>query len=407
MCRPSIVTGMSLDVAAVRGLFPSLGDGWIHLDAQAGMLIPDSVASAVSSGFRQLGAAPGGVYPGAVRTTEAIDGARRAVADLVGAQAAGVVLGPSRSALVWSLAESIAPNTWLGGDVVVSHADDEPNIVPWLRVVGRYGGSVRWAELDIETGELPAWQYKNLIGPRTAVVAVTLASSTLGAITDIPAIARFAHARGAMLVVDATNAAPYMPLDIDELGADVLVVSAERWGGPRVAAMVFRDPKVIERLVPMSVDPRAVGPARLELEPLQGGLLTGLVASIEHLASLDAEAIGKRRRRLVASLDAVSEYLERLMVYLTTTLEQLSQVSVVGTPGNRVPTLSFTVDQVSADKVVRRLSDNGICALADLPCRALTRMGASDFGGAVSVGLGPYSTPYEVDHLVRTLGSFG
>ena len=155
---------MSLDVAAVRGLFPSLGDGWIHFDAQAGMLIPDSVASAVSSGFRQLGAAPGGVYPGAVRTTEAIDGARRAVADLVGAQAAGVVLGPSRSALVWTLAESIAPNTWLGGDVVVSHADDEPNIVPWLRVVGRYGGSVRWAELDIETGELPAWQYKNLVG---------------------------------------------------------------------------------------------------------------------------------------------------------------------------------------------------------------------------------------------------
>ena len=65
----------------------------------------------------------------------------------------------------------------------------------------------------------------------------------------------------------------------------------------------------------------------------------------------------------------------------------------------------FTVESVGADKVVRRLADNGVCALADLPNRALARMGAPDFGGAVTVGLAPYSTPYEVDHLVRTLGS--
>ena len=60
-----------------------------------------------------------------------------------------------------------------------------------------------------------------------------------------------------------------------------------------------------------------------------------------------------------------------------------------------------------AREVVRRLADNGICALGDLPNRALSRMGADDFGGAVTIGLAPYSTPYEVDHLVRTLGSLG
>lgn len=398
---------MAFDVAHVRGLFPSLGDGWIHLDPQAGMLIPDSVATAVSTGFRQLSTAPGGVYPGARASAEAVAGARRAVADLLAAAPEGVVLGPSRAALIWRLAESIAPNTWLGGNVVISRQDDEPNIAPWLRVVGRYGGQVRWAEIDVETGELPAWQYDKLLDGQTAVVAVTLASSTLGSITDVRAIADRAHAVGATVVVDATSAAPYLSLDLDALGADIAVVSAERWGGPRIAAMAFADPHRIDRLVPMSMEPHASGPERLEPEVHEGALVAGLVASIEHLAGLDETALGKRRRRLTTALDGVYEYLQRLTFYLITTLDQLNQVSVVGSADNRVPAVSFTVDGVRADKVVRRLADNGICALSEMPSRALARMGADDFGGAVTVGLGPYSTPYEVDHLVRTLGSLG
>ncbi len=398
---------MSFDVASVRGLFPSLGDGWIHFDPQAGMQIPDSVATAVSRGFRQLVSTPGDSYPAARDSAEALDGARRAIADLVAADAAGVVLGPSRSSLIHSLAEAVTPNTWLRGQVVVSRQDDEPNIVPWLRVVERYGARVRWAEVDVETGELPAWQYPELITGDTEIVAVTLASASTGAITDVSEIAPLTRQVGALLVVDATNAAPYLPLDIHELGADVLVVSAERWGGPRMAAMAFREPHTIDRLRMVSMNPRAVGPERLELEPHQGALLAGLVASVEHLAGLDADAIGKRRRRLVTAMDGVYDYLQRLNFYLTTTLEQLGQVHLVGTGENRIPVLSFTVDGVSADKVVRRLADNGICALGDLPNRALSRMGADDFGGAVTIGLASYSTPYEVDHLVRTLGSLG
>lgn len=398
---------MAFDVAHARGLFPSLGDGWIHLDPQAGMQIPDSVAGAVSAGFRRLGSAPGGVYPAARDTAETLDGARRAVGDLVAGDPSAVVIGPSRSALLSGLTEAIPPTTWIGSNVVLSRQDDEPNIVPWLRIVDRNGGQIRWAEVDVETGALPVWQYDDLIDAQTAVVAVTLASSVTGAITDVSAIADRARAAGALLVVDATSAAPYLPLDIAELGADVLVVSAERWGGPRLAAMVFRSRERLLRLRSISMDPRAVGPARLEPEPHQGALLAGLVASIEHLASLDADGIGKRRRRVVTALDGVYEYLQRLTYYLTTTIAQLNQVSLVGTVEERIPAVSFAFDGVSADRVVRRLADNGICALADVPSRALDRMGAGDFGGAVTLGLGPYSTPYEVDHLVRALASLG
>ncbi|GAC84749.1 hypothetical protein GP2_025_00680 [Gordonia paraffinivorans NBRC 108238] len=396
---------MTFDVAYVRGLIPSLGDGWIHLDPQAGMQVPDSVATAVTTSFRHLATAPGGVYPSARAAAEVTDSARRAIADLVGGDAAGVVLGASRYALLSVLAEALAPHAFVRGDLVVTRQDDEPNIVPWLRAAERYAGRIRWAEVDVETGALPTWQFGELITPDTEIVAVTLASSTIGAITDIGEIAPLARQSGALLVVDATSAAPYLTLDIDELGADVLVVSAERWGGPRVSAMVFREPRVIDRLKMMSMDPTATGPARLEPEPLQPSLLAGLVASVEHLAGLDEDVIGKRRRRLVASMDGVYEYLQRLGYYLMSTLSQLNHVNVVGAEENRVPLVSFTVDSVGAKDVVRRLADNGVCALADVPNRALVRMGAPDFGGAVTVGLAPYSTPYEVDHLVRTLGS--
>ncbi|MFT4125816.1 MAG: aminotransferase class V-fold PLP-dependent enzyme [Gordonia sp. (in: high G+C Gram-positive bacteria)] len=396
---------MAFDVAHVRGLFPSLGDGWIHFAPQAGMIIPDSVATAVSTGFRQFAASPGGRYPGALATAGVLDGARRAVGDLLSAPAEGVVLGPSRGVLLATLAEAINPNTWLSGNVVVSRQDDEPNIVPWLRVVGRFGGQVRWAEVDVESGELPPWQYRELIDEDTAVVAVPLASSTLGTLTAVSEIARFTREAGALLVVDATSAAPYLSLDLRQLGADVLVVSAERWGGPRMAAMAFADTTVIDRLGIMATDPRASGPAKLEMAEHQGALLAGLVASVEHLAGLDPDGIGKRRQRLVAALDGVAEYLQRLGYYLQTTLGALNHVSLIGKAEHRVPLISFTVAGVGADTVVRRLADNGICALADQPSRALARMGADDFGGAVTLGLGPYSTPFEVDHLVRTLGS--
>lgn len=396
---------MTFDVAHARGLFPSLGDGWIHLDPQAGMQIPDAVASAVSTGFRSLVSAPGGVYPGSAATGDVVVAARRAVADLLSADPAGVVLGPSVAAVIGNLTDAFGSQRWWGTEVLLSKLDDEANIVPWLRRANALGARVRWAEMDIETGQLPTGQFTELISDATRIVAVTLASSTTGALTDIGEIAALAHGVGAKLIVDASSAAPYLPLNIAELGADVVVVSADRWGGPRVAAMVFADPAEIGALESLSGDDATSGPGRLEVGQHQGALLAGLVASVEHLASLDDDAIGKRRRRLVTSLDGVYEYLQRLMFYLINSLENLSPIRVIGTAENRVPVVSFTVDGVSGDKVVRRLADNGICALTSVPSRALDQAGVTDAHGAVTIGLAPYSTPYEVDHLVRTLAS--
>lgn len=398
---------MAYDVARVRGLHPSLGDGWVHFDAPAGMLIPDSVATTVSTAFRRSGASTVGAHPSARRSAAVLDAAREAVADLVNADPGGVVLGTDRAVLLSLLAEASSSRAGLGYEVIVSRLDDEANIAPWLRAAHRYGAKVKWAEVDIETGELPTWQWESLISKSTRLVAVNSASGTLGGVTDLRAMTKLVHDVGALVVVDHSAAAPYRLLDIRETDADVVTVNAHAWGGPPIGAMVFRDPSVMNSFGSVSTNPYATGPARLEIGVHQFGLLAGVVASIEYLAALDESARGSRRERLAVSMQSADAYLNRVFDYLMVSLRSLPLVMLIGRPEAQIPVVSFAVHKVPADRVVQRLADNGILAIANTGSRVLDVLGVNDVGGAVTVGLAHYSTMAEVDQLVRALASLG
>lgn len=398
---------MAYDVARVRGLHPSLGDGWVHFDAPAGMLIPDSVATTVSTAFRRSGASTVGAHPSARRSAAVLDAAREAVADLVNADPGGVVLGADRAVLLSLLAEASSSRAGLGYEVIVSRLDDEANIAPWLRAAHRYGAKVKWAEVDIETGELPTWQWESLISKSTRLVAVNSASGTLGGVTDLRAMTKLVHDVGALVVVDHSAAAPYRLLDIRETDADVVTVNAHAWGGPPIGAMVFRDPSVMNSFGSVSTNPYATGPARLEIGVHQFGLLAGVVASIEYLAALDESARGSRRERLAVSMQSADAYLNRVFDYLMVSLRSLPLVMLIGRPEAQIPVVSFAVHKVPADRVVQRLADNGILAIANTGSRVLDVLGVNDVGGAVTVGLAHYSTMAEVDQLVRAVASLG
>lgn len=398
---------MAYDVARVRGLHPSLGDGWVHFDAPAGMLIPDSVATTVSTAFRRSGASTVGAHPSARRSAAVLDAAREAVADMVNADPGGVVLGADRAVLLSLLAEASSSRAGLGYEVIVSRLDDEANIAPWLRAAHRYGAKVKWAEVDIETGELPTWQWESLISKSTRLVAVNSASGTLGGVTDLRAMTKLVHDVGALVVVDHSAAAPYRLLDIRETDADVVTVNAHAWGGPPIGAMVFRDPSVMNSFGSVSTNPYATGPARLEIGVHQFGLLAGVVASIEYLAALDESARGSRRERLAVSMQSADAYLNRVFDYLMVSLRSLPLVMLIGRPEAQIPVVSFAVHKVPADRVVQRLADNGILAIANTGSRVLDVLGVNDVGGAVTVGLAHYSTMAEVDQLVRALASLG
>ncbi|HEX7322833.1 MAG TPA: cysteine desulfurase-like protein [Mycobacterium sp.] len=413
---------MAYDVARVRGLHPTLGDGWVHLDAPVGMLVPDSVATTVSTAFRGSLARATGPHPAAQRSAAVLRAARQAVADLVGADPNGVVLGADRAILLTALADASTSRAGLGHEVVVSRLDDEANITPWLRAAHRYGAQVQWAEVDVETGDLPVWQWESLITQNTGLVAVASASGTLGTVVDLRPATKLVHEVGGVVVIDHSAAAPYRLIDIEDIDADVVALNALAWGGPPIGALAFRNPALIDSFASVSTDPDATGPSRLEIGAHQFGLLAGVVASIEYLAGLDESARGTRRERLYTSIKSASTYLSGLFDYLLTSLRSMSMVTLIGRPEVQIPVVSFAVDGVPAERVVQRLADNGVLAVANTSrqvgggtdlwgsaprSRVLDAIGVYDVGGAVTVGLCHYSTMAEVDQLVRALASLG
>jgi cysteine desulfurase len=397
---------MAFDVAAIRGWFPALGDGWIHLDAPAGMQVPEQVATAVSTALRAPVSGPGGVFPASQRAEAIVDAARRAIADLVGCDPAGVVLGPNPAVLLQRVADAMGANWVIGDEVIVSRLDHQQNIAPWLGVAQRAGATTRWAEIDIETCELPAWQYEGLINHRTKVVAVTAASGVVGTRPDLNKITALAHEAGALVVVDASSAAPFVPMDIKAMGADVVAVNASAWGGPTVGALAFADPGLIERLPACSLSPNQTGPGRLELGPHAYPLLAGLVASVEYLASLDDAATGTRRERIQTSIGSAKSYQAGMLGKLISELRGLLHVTVIGDAMRRIPALAFTVAEIKASTAIVHLADRGVCAFADdVPSGVFAALGVAEVGGAVRVGLAHYTTSVEIDALVEAVAA--
>ncbi|MBA2416878.1 MAG: cysteine desulfurase-like protein [Geodermatophilaceae bacterium] len=399
------VRRVALDIARVRGLFPSLSDGFVHLDGPAGSLVPESVALAVGATMQLPIGNTGGAFPSSVRAGELRDAARGAMADLIGGTPGGVVLGPSMTTLTYVLSRALA-KTWRAGDeVIVSRLDHDANVRPWLQAAAAVGARVRWAEIDIDTCELGAEQYDELLNERTRLVAVTAASNAVGTRPDVRAIADRAHAVGALVYVDAVHAAPHIPLDMAALGADFIAVSAYKWCGPHVAAVVAA-PAVLEGLHPDKLIPSPdTVPDRFETGTPPFELFAGVVAAVEHVASLDSDPVAGRRERVLASMTAVEAYEGQLMTRLDQGLRAMQHVTLLGAPARRTPTVSLTVEGMSPRQVTEELARRGICAWdGDYYARELIdALGVSESGGAVRLGLAHYTAADEIEH---TLGVF-
>ena len=140
---------------------------------------------------------------------------------------------------------------------MLSRLDHDANVRPVDQAAARANVTVRWAEVDISTGELPAAQYRTLLSERTRLVAVTAASNILGTRPDVAAIAASAHEAGALTYVDGVHATPHTPVDVGALGADFYATSAYKWSGPHIGA-VIADPALLETLRPTSSLPRRI-----------------------------------------------------------------------------------------------------------------------------------------------------
>jgi cysteine desulfurase family protein (TIGR01976 family) len=397
---------MSFDVARVRAAYPALTEGFVHLDGAAGTQVAAPVIEAAAAAMRRAVSNRTAAFEPGRRSGEIVQAAREAVADLVGGTAGGVVFGPSATALTYVVARTVARDWEPGDEVVVSRLDHDANVRPWVQAAERAGATVRWAEVDPATGDLPAEQYRDLVGPRTRVVAVTAASNAIGTVPPVREIAGIAHAAGALTYVDGVHATAHVPTDVAALGADFYVTSAYKWSGPHQAAVVA-DPATWAALTPEKLMPSPdTVPERFEFGTLSFELLAAVTAAVDHLATLSPEATGSRRDRLVAGMTAAAEYEDTLLDRLLKGLAAIPSVTVCPAPEHRCPTVSFRVDGQAPADTARRLGDRGICVYSGdyYAYEYFTAAGLRDTGGAVRASIYHYNTADEVDRLLTALG---
>jgi cysteine desulfurase family protein (TIGR01976 family) len=402
---------MTFDVTRVRAAYPALTDGYAYLDGAAGTQVPSAVIEAIAGTYRSGIGNAGGAFPASGRASSIVAECRRALADLTGGDPDGVILGPNMTTLTYRIADTLSRQWGPGDEVVVSRLDHDANIRPWVQAAARCGATVRWAEVDISTAELPTAQYRELLSERTRLVAVTAASNIVGTRPDVAAIATAAHAVGALCYVDAVHATPHVPADMRSLGADFYATSAYKWSGPHIGTVVA-DPALLETLHPDKLAPAPADvPGRFERGTAAFADLAGVVAAVEHLAALDptpaspAPYSGGRRERVLASMAAVERYEGQLFVRLLGGLASMRHVTLYGKAARRAPTAFFTVAGYTPREVAARLAarkinvwngDNYAWELAGA-------FGLRDSGGAVRAGLVHYNDETEVDRLLAAV----
>ena len=395
---------MSFDISLVRAGYPALRDGHAYLDGAAGTQVPLPVIEAIADAYRAGIGNLGGAFAASARSEAILAEARQAVADLVGGTADGVVFGPSATALTYRMSATLA-RTWSPGDeVIVSGLDHDSNIRPWIQAAERAGATVRWAQPDPATGELPESQYAGLIGPRTRLVAVTAASNVLGTRPDVTAIAALAHAVGALVYVDGVHATPHVPVDVSSLGADFYATSAYKWSGPHVGT-VIADPALLATLHPDKLAPSSDDvPERFELGTLPFADLAGVAAAVNHLAGLNGASAGPRRERVLASIAAVEDYEAGLFTRMLNGLATMSHVTLYGKAARRAPTAFFTVAGLTPHAVAESLAARKVNVWSGNNY-AYELCNALDLGpeGAVRAGLVHYNDETDVERLLTCL----
>jgi cysteine desulfurase family protein (TIGR01976 family) len=415
------------DIATIRSRFPSLrrpgpdGEPVAWLDGPAGTQVVDTCLRGINDYLLSSNANHGGAFAASRETDELVHDVRLATADLLGVgDADEVSFGPNMTTITFALSRAIGATLAEGDEIVVTRLDHDANVAPWLRIAEERGLVVRWVGVRPDDCSLDLEELERVLGPRTRLVAVGLASNAVGTINPVPHIARLAHAAGARLWVDAVHGAPHLAIDVAALGADFLVCSAYKFYGPHLGVLWGRR-ELLEALPPIRVRPAGDAiPGRLETGTQAHELLAGLGGTLAYLekvgitqggaSGLPGAADGRRLSRLRAAMAASRAYETDLVRQL---LERVSVIPGLHVRGitdparlaERCPTIAFTLDGHHPRDVAAFLGARGIHVWdGDYYAWELIRaLGLADQGGMVRVGLVHYNESAEVERLGQAL----
>jgi cysteine desulfurase family protein (TIGR01976 family) len=373
---------------ALRERFPGLRDGWARLDGPAGTQMVDASIDAMT-GFMRSGdnANHGGAFRAAEATDELTQAARDAVGRLLGGTPEGVAFGPSMTAMTMRFSAAAGRTLAPGDEIVCTRLDHDANVAPWLIAAERAGATVRFADPDPDTLELPASAVEAVLGERTRWVAVTAASNAVGTVPDLPGIVAAAHAAGARVYVDAVHAAAHRALDVEALGADALACSAYKWFGPHVGILWGR-PELLAELHPDKLRPSPDEvPDRWELGTLPFEALAGVRAAAEFVLSLDR--------------DALRAHEDALLHQMLDGLRRIDGVTVHGDAADRAPTVMFTVRGRTSFEAARALAADEVAVWhGNYYAVELARHLGLEPDGAVRAGAVAYTDEDDVRRLL-------
>lgn len=404
---------MSFPIDAVRARFPALSvPDRVYFDAPGGTQVCARAIARMVEHLETGTANSGGAFATSRDTDALADEAHAAMADLLGGDPGEIAFGQNMTSLTLAVSRALARDWREGDELVVTRLDHDANVAPWLAVAADRGMTVRWLDFDPADGRLKLDELPELLSDRTRLVAVGGASNALGTVNDVAKVVRIVRAHSSALVfVDAVQLAPHLPVDVRELGCDMLACSPYKLFGPHQGVLWGRA-DVMARLDAYKVRPASIDPPAHRFEtgtPSFEGM-AGVLGTVEYLEWLGEEVAPRnngRRERLLAAMRAAADYERDLSHQLLDGLASVPGLKLWGPPGveGRVPTFAFTIEGHDPDAVAAHLAERGIFAWSGhfYAVEVIRRLGLDEAGGLVRVGLCHYNTADEVDRLVDAL----
>lgn len=385
-----------VDVSKIRSDFPILsrtvrGDKpLVYLDSAATSQKPRSVLEAERDFYETRNAAVHrGAHQLAEEATDAYESARQRIAEFVGGSAQDLVFTKNATESLNLVAYAFLNATVKAGrradlppgagrfvlrpddEIVISEMEHHANLVPWQELASKTGVRLRWFELT-DDGRLDLEQIDELINARTRCVSITAQSNILGTINDVELIGRHARNVGSLMVVDACQSVPHLPVDVTTLEADLVAWSGHKMLGPTGIGCLWGRRDVLADMPPfitggsmikkvtMEQTTFADPPARFEAGVPMTAQAVGLAAATDYLA-----AIG------MTTISAHEHYLTGLAL---AGLQEIPGVRIIGPVDNvdRGSAISFVVDGIHAHDVGQVLDDRGIAVRVGHHCAAPT-----------------------------------
>lgn len=373
------------ELAAVRADVPILartvrdGRRLVYLDSGATSQKPRQVLDAERAFYEQHNAAVHrGAHQLAEEATDDFEAARAAIAGFIGVLADEVVFTKNATEGINLVAYAMSNASTAGGaaqrfvlgpgdEVVVTEMEHHANLVPWQELCRRTGATLRWIGVDDE-GRLALDDLATVVTGHTRVLAFTHVSNVLGTVNPVAALVARAREVGALVVLDACQSVPHLPVDLGELGVDFAAFSGHKMLGPTGVGVLWGRAELLAAMPPfltggsmievvhMESSTYAPPPQRFEAGVPMAAQAVGLHAAVDYLNALGMERVHAHETALTqALLDGLAE---------------LDFVRVIGptTTHERGGAVSFVVDDVHPHDVAQVLDDLGIAVRAGHHC---------------------------------------